>query len=719
MSDLILREDRNCWKIANASRVKFLIDGAAYFSALADAMSRARESILILGWDFDSRTRLKYNDDHSSPLPSLGDFLNSLAAQKRALHVHILVWDFAMIFALDREVIPFFGRAWRRHPRVHFHMDGNHPVGASHHEKIVVIDDSVAFVGGNDLTKGRWDTPEHRPQDPRRTDFNGGFLPPHHDVQVAVQGEIAAALGDLARERWRRATGRRLRPPSSRSECWPPALAPDVTDVPVAIARTEPSYAANKAAREIEILCCDAIAAARRWIYIENQYLTSIALSDALEKCLRRPNGPEVVIIVPQASHGWLEGATMDVLRERLVKRLRAADRNRRLRICCPVIEAQTEECLSVHSKLLIADNRLVRIGSANLSNRSMGFDSECDLALEAGDRQDVQNAIGRLRNSLLAEHLDATQEKVAACLNETNSLLDTIKALGENRKRTLALADCSVPDWLDQMIPESAVLDPEAPVAPEKLVQEFVLSEKRGSASGALLRGVVILVAMIALAALWRWTPLEDWLNLDRLGIWFATLRESNHAPLWVTGAFLLGGIIAFPVTLLIFAVAFILEGWRAIVFSLLGCALSAILIYAIGRGLGRKQVVRLTGARLNRVNTLISKQGVLAVVAVRLVPIAPYSLVNLAAGAVRVPFRDFVYGTLLGMSPGVVGITFFADQLEQLIRSPNAINLMVLVGILFFMLLGIAGLRRWIASKQVPPARNVPAPATRTERR
>jgi uncharacterized membrane protein YdjX (TVP38/TMEM64 family) len=185
------------------------------------------------------------------------------------------------------------------------------------------------------------------------------------------------------------------------------------------------------------------------------------------------------------------------------------------------------------------------------------------------------------------------------------------------------------------------------------------------------------------------------------------------------VTGAFLLGGIIAFPVTLLIFAVAFILEGWRAIVFSLLGCALSAILIYAIGRGLGRKQVVRLTGARLNRVNTLISKQGVLAVVAVRLVPIAPYSLVNLAAGAVRVPFRDFVYGTLLGMSPGVVGITFFADQLEQLIRSPNAINLMVLVGILFFMLLGIAGLRRWIASKQVPPARNVPAPATRTERR
>jgi uncharacterized membrane protein YdjX (TVP38/TMEM64 family) len=96
-----------------------------------------------------------------------------------------------------------------------------------------------------------------------------------------------------------------------------------------------------------------------------------------------------------------------------------------------------------------------------------------------------------------------------------------------------------------------------------------------------------------------------------------------------------------------------------------------------------------------------------VLAVTAVRLVPIAPYSLVNLAAGAARVPFRDFFYGTLLGMSPGVVGITFFTEQLEQLIRSPNALNVAVLMGTVFFMLLGIAGLRRWIASKQLPRAR------------
>jgi uncharacterized membrane protein YdjX (TVP38/TMEM64 family) len=98
-------------------------------------------------------------------------------------------------------------------------------------------------------------------------------------------------------------------------------------------------------------------------------------------------------------------------------------------------------------------------------------------------------------------------------------------------------------------------------------------------------------------------------------------------------------------------------------------------------------------------------------------MVPIAPYSLVNLAAGAVHVPLRDFVYGTLLGMSPGVVGITFFTNRLEQMIHSPNALNLIVLIGTLSIMLLGIVALRRWIASKQVPRTHRIQSMATAAE--
>jgi len=699
MSESILRAPRNCWKIADASRVKFLIDGAAYFTALAEALEQAEESILIVGWDFDSRICLKYE----AGFPNLGDYLNDLAERRPALNIHVLIWDFAMIFALDRETTPLFSSGWSRHPRVHLHMDGAHPVGASHHSKIVVIDDSVAFVGGLDLAKGRFDTPEHRPEELGRMDVNGKFLPPHHDVQLAVDGEAAARLGELARNRWLRATGHRLSPAEQRTGRWL-ALMPDITHVKVGIARTEPEYAGSSEVREIEALFRDAIAAARRWIYIENQYLSSAAVGEALANRLRQADGPQVIIVVSQASYGWLEGATMDVLRGRLLKQLTAADLHRRLRVYCPVLSDQAVNCMSVHSKLLIIDDRFVRIGSANISNRSMGLDTECDLAIDADDdRTDVQGAIAQFRNTLIAEHLGSSADEVAAVLRRTNSLIDTIKTVRRNSRRRLELVDSTIPEWLDQMIPEYALIDPQSPVAPEPLVEEFVLSDQHGSGSGALLRGLLILISLFAVAAALRWTNLGHLLHLDGLTGPTDWLRHDDNAPIWVVGGYLLGGISLFPVTLLIFITALSLNSWLAIVCSLLGCILSATLLYGTGRWLGRKNVIRLAGRRLHRVNRVITKQGILAVTAFRLIPVAPYSLVNLAAGAGGVPFRDFVLGTSLGMSPGVIGITFFAKQLEQTVTSPNITNVFILIGTLILMLAGIVGLRRWLTSKRI----------------
>ncbi len=279
---------------------------------------------------------------------------------------------------------------------------------------------------------------------------------------------------------------------------------------------------------------------------------------------------------------------------------------------------------------------------------------------------------------------------------------MSTIRALRGNTRRTLALVDCSVPALLEQMVPETAIVDPESPVAPEKLVDEFVLSEKSGSASSSLLRGLIIVAAFGALAAAWRWTALGQWVDLDAIAAWGVSLRDADSAPLWVVGAFLVAGITCFPVTVLILAIAYAFDPWLAIICSLLGCIASAMFLYAIGHQVGRNTVVRLAGQRLNRINRLISKHGVLAVAAVRMVPVAPYSLVNLAAGAVHVPFRDFVLGTLLGMSPGVVGITVLENQLEQTIESPSLTTLAMLVATILVSLLGILGFRRWFAGKR-----------------
>ncbi|MGH7767501.1 MAG: VTT domain-containing protein [Candidatus Binatia bacterium] len=677
--------------MAPAARVKMLIDGAAYFSAVAEVFARARESILILGWDFDSRVQLTpAAENPTAASQDLRSFLNSLVERRRDLQIHILIWSAPALYTLDREPVPTF------HPRIHFYLDANHPLGASHHSKIVVVDDAIAFAGGLDLSKGRWDTPKHPCKDSRRTDLNGNMLPPHHDVQITVDGKAAAALGELVRDRWRSATAERLQAPTTASDPWPPSFTPDVTGVDIAIARTEPAYGEKKEVREIEALLKEAIASARHSIYLENQYLSSAVVGDALVSRLSEADGPEVVLVLSKNSEGWLEAAIMDVLRARLLKRLREADRHHRLRVYCPFIDGLEQRCMSVHSKLLVVDDRLVRVGSANLANRSMGLDTECDLAFESGGRREVEERIALFRNSLLAEHLDVPLEKLTAAVTETNSLIAAIDRLRGNKKRTLQPLDGAVPELLDKMIPDSAVIDPEAPIAPDVVVKELVPPGQRRFNSGAMLRGAILLILLFGLAAAWRWTSLGEWISFETIAAWEASLEESHAAPLLVLGAYLLGGLAVFPVTILIAATAFAFGPWTAFFYSLLGCVLSAMLIYAIGHRLGRDTVSRFTGRRWHRLQGLISRHGILAVAAIRMIPVAPYSVVNLAAGAVHVPFRDFVLGTLIGMSPGVAAITFLGSQLGEMIRRPSAVTLSIVAAILTLMLVAAAWFRR-----------------------
>ena len=145
-----------------------------------------------------------------------------------------------MIFGADREFLPLYGLTWKRHRRVHFRFDDTHPLAGSHHQKIVVVDDKVAFVGGLDLTSRRWDSPEHRPDDPRRVAL-GKPYPPFHDLMIAVDGEAARAAAEIARKRWRAATGEALHPVATAGDPWPESLAPAMTDVDVALACTEPA----------------------------------------------------------------------------------------------------------------------------------------------------------------------------------------------------------------------------------------------------------------------------------------------------------------------------------------------------------------------------------------------------------------------------------------------------------------------------------------------
>lgn len=441
--DRILRPGETCWRTGHADRFSRIVDGADYLRHVKWAMLRARRRIMLIGWDFDYRTAFEAGEK-SLPGPNhLGPFLHWLVWRRSDLDVYILKSNLRLLPAFDGF---WFGIAPvsllnRITPsRMHFVVDGAHPPGAVHHQKIVVVDDTVAFCGGIDLTLGRWDTRQHLGDDPRR---KGAGQPygPRHEVATVCDGDAARALGEQARERWRTATGERLEPITTRRTIWPAAVENPLRGVEVGIARTLPALAGRAEVREVEALNLAAVAAAEHVIYLENQYLAARGLAEALAARLGEPSGPEIIIVLPRSSESRLEQQSMDSARQRLLRLLWKADTYGRLGVYWPVAAGGTP--IYVHSKVMVIDDRLLRIGSSNLNNRSLGFDSECDVALEAvrgtNDCAAVADEIVYARDDLLAEHLGVTIDELRAEVASSGSLLaavDSLRTIGRSLRK-------------------------------------------------------------------------------------------------------------------------------------------------------------------------------------------------------------------------------------------------------------------------------------------
>jgi phosphatidylserine/phosphatidylglycerophosphate/cardiolipin synthase-like enzyme len=465
--DALLCPGQNCRQVSRFGRLGILIDGCAYFEALISALPKAERRIVILGWDFDARTPLRPHvapdrPDSDEAMP-LGKFLRDIVESHPELEIHVLVWRNSIFYGSNPLPVPLLGSDWWEHPRIHFRLDDHHPVGASHHQKIVCIDERVAFLGGMDLTQGRWDRPDHAPHQPGRTDTFGKPYPPVHDIQLVIDGEAAAAVAHVAADRWRWATGESMAPIASTSDPWPDTVTPILRDQPIAVARTQPAHGEQPEVREVEALNASFLEAANDYIYIESQYFSLPLIADALIRHLQRPDGPEIVLVVTKKSSGMIEQYVMAENRDRLFKLLRGSDPFGRLRMYFPVSCPEPMCEIKIHSKLFIVDDRLLKAGSSNVNARSMGLDTECDLAYVANDEAS-RTAIRRLRDVLLAEHLGVAPELFAQTFARAGSLIVAVEALNRGNRR---LVPYVVEERATEvsLTPGSSILDPPQPL--------------------------------------------------------------------------------------------------------------------------------------------------------------------------------------------------------------------------------------------------------------
>jgi phospholipase D1/2 len=737
--DGLLIEGDTCWRLARAEQAAVLIDAASYFEALRASLLAAQHSVFILGWELHSRTRLEGARKPTDGAPvELGKFLRFLLKRRTALELKILLWNHPVLYSVHRELLPRW-IFWPREPdRVEIVLDSHLPAGASHHEKLVIIDDEVAYCGGIDLTVRRWDIAAHHPTEPRRRDYAHKPYVPLHDVQIVVQGDAAAALGERARTRWQAAGGKPIEPPPRRgtTSAWPGHVKPDFTDTTVGIMRTVAALEErDKEIREIERATAAAIGSAERFIYIENQYITAKTACEALAARMRARRNLQVVIVTTRELGGWLEARTMGIGRHFFMKEFDDPSLADRIKFLAPLARCAgpTDEdsakivvdgtlSIHVHAKVLIVDDRFLRIGSSNLNNRSMGFDTECDVAIEAANKAEL-DSIASVRNRLIAEHW-GSDEKSVRCAFAADSVFAALESLPrvpvfstahEARHprlqpwhRAARAPAYRIVEPIEPIEPDAAASadlvaklgDPERVVSTDELIEQAT-----GIRNARPLKWGIALLAAAAIAALLVFGFSRLGLGLgdvaSRIGVAIESLSGNPWRVPLVLLIFVAASVVSVPILALIGATVVTLGPVVGFITSAIGTMLAASATFGIGRLIGRKPLHRWLGKRLDALEQRVAKRGVIAIALIRKVPVAPFTLVNMLIGALGIRYRDFILGTALGMLPGIAAFAFVSQTAVDAWRDPTPQNLALIGGAIVVWLAVVFGIQ-WTLNRR-----------------
>lgn len=681
---------RNCWSVADAAYASVLIDAENYYRALHEAIRKARFSIFIVGWDIDSRIRLlRGEDEHNSSWPSvISDLLAEKARLNPRLNVYLLRWDSSLAFFSKREFT--LKQVWdqKTPANVQTLLDSSIPMGGCQHQKIVVVDDEIAFSGGMDVSIQRWDSRSHHLFDPRREDEAGSYEP-HHDVQAVVAGPIVEHFAELVRWRWNRvadepaAPMRQLqydkltRPPSS----WPDSARPDFRNISCAIARTVPFMDDVQPVQEVRAMFLDLIRRAENLIYLEHQFASRQEIAEAINARLKESESLRVLLVSSYRPQGAFECEAYWASRIDFRRILEEGIEPGRVLLLYSYIRDEHGHIghKRIHSKVTAVDDKYLVIGSANISNRSLCLDTECDLVFAAANDEQRQQ-IATIRNDMIGEHCGRTAEEVAELIEEQPTLDHLLEPAGENRYCLEEVQDELFTDQVLQAVMQS-VSDPEEPMIPSLQLKNgrrlFFSNPSRRVISTLVLATVVASVAGLV----YLLYSLGSHINPARLQLFLETSRDNWWALPAVCLVYLIGGITFFPVTVLSLAVAAIFGPILGPLYGICGALLSAALLFYIGHMLGMRGLRGLGGPKVRLLDEKFKRGGIVGVAALRMLPIAPYSLVNLVAGISSVSLTQFLVGTFLGMFPTMMAKGLVGDSLVQIFINPTPLSVTYLV--------------------------------------
>ncbi|HTK84572.1 MAG TPA: VTT domain-containing protein [Patescibacteria group bacterium] len=718
----LFQEGKNCWRVEKVSRAAMLIDCANYYRALHEAIFKAQHSIFILGWDIDSRIELlRGSEAKEAGCPAtFFDLIQWKARCHPQMEIYLNRWNYSIFFVEQREA--FSDLKWRIHspPNIHYCLDGQIPYGASHHQKVVVIDDEIAFCGGMDVALARWDHREHHPKEAGRADPANLAGPekkvpfdPYHDIQIVVSGPIAAAFGELARERWRLAAG--FDPIAVRQAnfenapyAWPASAKTCLSNVDAAIALTIPPEYDQPPVKQIERLYIDLIRRAEKFIYMENQYYTHLPVAYALNRQLRKKPDLRVLAVGCHNPHGRIEGESMWSGRVKFGDVLRSGGVADRALLAYPMSREDGEEKdIHIHSKIMIIDDRYLRVGSSNCNHRSMGFDTECDLVIEADEA--TRPAIAAIRNDLIREHTGRELADIERLAQGEAKVEEFLTYLSHSRQHL-----CKINDEKYRRTPLGKISrklgDPEKPIIPGEWTMPYRYAGTKRNLPQRLFVTIFILALVIGFALLWKVTPLAEYASTDKIVELLERIRSSPWAIPVTLGLYLVGGLIFFPVNILTAATAIAFGPVPGAIISMVGSMLGAAIGFLVGRWLGLRSLRVFLGALPEKAAQYAKNSNVAGITMLRLIPIAPFGTINMALGVANVPFRTYLAGTFLGLLPGKLVVVFLGTSLLNLIEHPDTKSILFTAAIasawIAIVIMSHFIVRRWQERRFAKPA-------------